>query len=86
VLNDNVKWITFHGGFDFAYLLKILHGQNLPDDDTGFYNLMGAYFPSFYDVKCMIRDIDSVKTGGLSKLAVDLNVKLSYKSLLIWKR
>jgi len=75
VLNDEVKWITFHGGFDFAYLLKMLDGQNLPDDDESFYSTMEAYFPSFFDIKCMVRDIDSLKSGGLNKLAADLSVK-----------
>lgn len=77
MLNEEVKWITFHGGFDFAYLLKMLDGQNLPDDDEGFYSLMEAYFPSFFDIKCMVRDIDSLKSGGLNKLATDLSVNSS---------
>jgi hypothetical protein len=30
VLMDNVKWLSFHSGYDFGYLLKILTCQNLP--------------------------------------------------------
>jgi len=74
-LNEDVKWVTFHGGFDFAYLLRMLIGQNLPDDEGGFYGILKTYFPSFYDVKYMIRDIDSMKGSGLSKIAGDLNVR-----------
>ena len=25
ILNDDVHWIVFHGGFDLAYLLKLSH-------------------------------------------------------------
>lgn len=74
ILTDEVKWISFHGGFDFAYLIKMLNGTILPDEDTGFYALMEAYFPKFFDIKCMIRDIDTLKNSGLSKIAADINV------------
>ena len=30
VLMENVKWLSFHSGYDFGYLLKILTCQNLP--------------------------------------------------------
>ena len=33
VLNDKMMWISFHGSYDFAYLLKILTCQLLPDDE-----------------------------------------------------
>lgn len=75
LFNDEVKWISFHGGFDFAYLIRMLNGQNLPDDETSFYNLLSIYFPSFYDVKYMAREIETLKGGGLNKIAYDLNVR-----------
>ncbi|KAH7847902.1 hypothetical protein Vadar_031478 [Vaccinium darrowii] len=31
VLNDDVNFVTFHGGYDFGYLLKLLTGRDLPD-------------------------------------------------------
>ena len=30
VFNKNVKWIVFHGSFDFAYLLKLAKNEDLP--------------------------------------------------------
>jgi len=75
VLNDDIKWITFHGGFDFAYLLRMVSGQDLPEEDIGFCNLLDIYFPSFYDIKYMTKDIESLKNSSLSKIAGDLRVK-----------
>ncbi|KAF2301503.1 hypothetical protein GH714_025192 [Hevea brasiliensis] len=40
VLNDSVHWVTFHSGYDFGYLLKLLTCQNLPDTQAGFFNLI----------------------------------------------
>jgi len=50
-------------------------GLLLPDTDEGFYAILNTYFPSFYDVKYMTKEIEHLKLGGLSKLASELNVK-----------
>jgi len=73
-LNDDIKWVTFHGGFDFGYLIRMLSGQDLPEDDMGFCNLLNIFFPSFFDIKFMLKDIESLKSGSLSKIASDLRV------------
>jgi len=36
VLNEDARWITFHGAFDYAYLIKILINQKLPDTYDGY--------------------------------------------------
>jgi CCR4-NOT transcription complex subunit 7/8 len=54
VLNDEIKWISFHSKFDFGYLLKTLTCSDLPADEAGFVELMNVYFPCVYDIKVKI--------------------------------
>ena len=35
-----IQWITFHSGYDFGYLLKILTCQPLPATDAEFFDLL----------------------------------------------
>ncbi|KAK3001625.1 hypothetical protein RJ639_020755 [Escallonia herrerae] len=74
VLNDNVHWVTFHSGYDFGYLLKLLTCQHLPDTQVGFFNLINIYFPTLYDIKHLMRFCNSLH-GGLNKLAELLDVE-----------
>jgi CCR4-NOT transcription complex subunit 7/8 len=73
VLDDRVKWVTYHAGYDFAYLLKILTTQELPNDEKGFFELLKLYFPTIYDIKYMTSLCDGHQfMGGLQRLADDL--------------
>ncbi|KAJ0687597.1 putative poly(A)-specific ribonuclease [Helianthus annuus] len=74
VLNPNICWVTFHGGYDFGYLIKLLTRRELPGSQSVFFGLMGVYFPVVYDVKHMMRFCNSLH-GGLNKLAEILEVK-----------
>jgi hypothetical protein len=38
-------------GYDFGYLLKLLTDQNLPQEESDFFELLRIYFPTVYDVK-----------------------------------
>lgn len=75
VLNEEVKWISFHSGFDFGYLLKILTCTPLPSKEDDFFSLLQLYFPCVYDIKFLIDSpACSNLHGGLSKIAETLNV------------
>nr|DAD45207.1 TPA_asm: hypothetical protein HUJ06_003437 [Nelumbo nucifera] len=74
VLNDSVLWVTFHSGYDFGYLLKLLTCQNLPDTQAGFFTLIKMYFPTVYDIKHLMKFCNSLH-GGLNKLAELLEVE-----------
>jgi len=75
IMNRDTKWVVFDGGYDFAYLIRMFEGQNLPDTEAQFYGLLNIYFPNFYDVRHMVRDIETLRMGGLSKIATELNLK-----------
>ncbi|GAA0153174.1 mRNA polyadenylation factor [Lithospermum erythrorhizon] len=74
VLNDGVHWVTFHSGYDFGYLLKLLTCRSLPATDSGFFDLIKIYFPIVYDIKHLMKFCNSLH-GGLNKLAEILEVE-----------
>lgn len=73
VLNDDIKWISFHSGYDFGYLLKVLSCKPLPAEESEFFELVHTYFPCIYDIKFLMKSCKNLK-GGLNDLAEDLNV------------
>ncbi|KAL0667104.1 hypothetical protein Bca4012_029808 [Brassica carinata] len=74
VLNENVQWVTFHGVYDLAYLLKVLIIQDLPEKPKGFDELIRLYFPRFCDIKHLMKFCIGL-SGGLNKLAELLGVE-----------
>ena len=73
VLNPDIHWISFHGCYDFGYLLKLLINTNLPDSENEYLNLLDIYFINYYDIKTMVKRKDSLRVG-LNKLAQSLEV------------
>ena len=74
VLCDDVKWISFHSGYDFGYLLKVLTCRALPLEEDKFFDQLKLYFPQIYDIKHLMKSCENLK-GGLNKLAEDLEVE-----------
>ena len=74
VMNENIHWITFHSGYDFGYLLKLLTCQNLPVSESDFFNLLRVYFPTVYDIKYLMKFCNNLH-GGLTRLAEMLEVE-----------
>jgi len=73
VLNEDVKWISFHSGYDYGYLLKVLTCDALPKQEADFFDLLHTYFPCVYDIKYLMKSCENLK-GGLQKVAEDLQV------------
>lgn len=74
VLNEDIKWVCFHGSYDFAYFLKMIMNQELSDMDDEFSNQLSVYFPYFHDIKYLIHDIESIRNMGLGNLAHELKI------------
>lgn len=74
VLADDIKWLSFHSGYDFGYLLKLLTDQNLPSEESEFFELLRIYFPTIYDVKYLMKSCKNLK-GGLQEVAEQLELE-----------
>jgi len=77
VLNDDIVWISFHSGYDFGYLLKLLTFEPMPEKEGEFYELLNIFFPNVYDVKFLTMNNNQCEhlRGGLNKIADQLEVE-----------
>jgi CCR4-NOT transcription complex subunit 7/8 len=55
VCDEEVRWISFHAGYDFGFLTKLLLLLPLPDTEVEFDEYMKAFFPSIYDIKHLMK-------------------------------
>lgn len=74
VLADNVKWLSFHSGYDFGYLLKLLSSCKMPEEEQEFFEFLKIYFPNIYDVKYLMKSCKNLK-GGLQEVAEQLEIE-----------
>jgi len=73
VLNDDIRWLTFHSSYDFGYLLKLLTNAPLPQHEAEFFTLLQTYFPHIFDIKHLMQFVGNMH-GGLNRLAEHLHV------------
>lgn len=73
ILVDNVKWISFHSGYDFGYMLKVLTSLPIPPEECQFFDKIRVYFPNIYDVKYLMKSCKNLK-GGLQEVADELEI------------
>lgn len=67
--NPELTWLSFHGAYDFAYLIKLATGKALPESLKGFNELRKSICPSVYDVKMLIQTNETFKNYSLFRLA-----------------
>ena len=76
VLIPEISWISFHSGYDFGYLIKILSGCELPEKEIDFLQILHLYFPCLYDIKYILKkNAQALYTKGLENVAEELNVR-----------
>jgi len=73
VLNNDVKWICFHGSQDFGYMYRVLANCPLPESEDSFSHELKKYFPVLYDTKFMKHEIEELR-GGLQKTGEVMNL------------
>ena len=66
VLEPSVSWLSFHSGYDFGYLVKIMACQQLPNDEEEYLRLVRMWFPRVYDIKYLFRHAQRQHARGLA--------------------
>ncbi|KAF2200597.1 ribonuclease H-like protein [Delitschia confertaspora ATCC 74209] len=80
-LTLDVNWISFHSGYDFAYLIKMLTCEPLPEDENAYRKLVEIFFPRLLDVKYLWRHANNlVRRGAIGSNATDILQRLGTKS------
>lgn len=69
VCDEDVRWISFHGGYDFGYLTKLLICKALPDDEVEFDKLMKKFFPSIYDIKYLLKQ--AIRDANIGRISLE---------------
>lgn len=81
---DDIRWISFHGGYDFGYLTKLLVCRPLPCNEVEFDQIMKLYFPSTYDVKHLMKHAIKLHNSGMATqsdpTAIEIMQKFEQKS------
>lgn len=62
--NEDVHWLSFHSGYDFGYLIKLLSNDALPHEQTDFFDLVKIFFPKLWDIKFLLRHAQKLRARG----------------------
>ena len=68
--NDDVYWVSFHSGYDFGYIMKLMWCRLLPTNETEYRRLVKKFFPNIYDAKFLIKHAQRLRDRGTVSSAV----------------
>lgn len=60
--NPDVNWLSFHSGYDFGYLIKLLTDAALPAAQPDFFALVSTFFPRLWDIKFLLRHAQRLRS------------------------
>lgn len=55
VTDRNVTWLSFHSGYDFGYLVKIMFPAAMSEREEQFIEFVRTFFPRIWDIKFLFR-------------------------------
>ena len=64
VLQENVTWLSFHSGYDFGYLVKVMFPSPMPEDDKEYLDMVRVWFRSIYDIKYLFKHAQRLHARG----------------------
>jgi CCR4-NOT transcription complex subunit 7/8 len=62
--SPDVNWLSFHSGYDFGYLVKLLTNDALPQGQNDFFDLVKVFFPRLWDIKFLLRHAQRMRNQG----------------------
>ncbi|XP_044496531.1 putative CCR4-associated factor 1 homolog 8 [Mangifera indica] len=73
----NIKWVTFHGLYDLAYVMKLLLNKPMPRSLFEFAEVASMVFGCVFDIKFMAKHCNGLLGGeiGLNSVAKILGVE-----------
>ncbi|KAL0239110.1 hypothetical protein PCE1_004801 [Barthelona sp. PCE] len=72
--NRSIKWVSFHSGFDFGYLLKVATNSKMPRNQESFLVKLRTLFNDIYDIKHLMSST-KLYHRGLQHVADSINIK-----------
>jgi CCR4-NOT transcription complex subunit 7/8 len=65
VTDRNVTWVSFHSGYDFGYLVKIMFPAQLPENEDSWLEFVRTFFPRIWDIKFLFRHAQRLAQRGV---------------------